>query len=259
LLLVLLIGMGAILGHLQTMSRNRGGTDIVSLILQKSVMPIALPLGSMFQHISEFGDGVLKAPSLVVQIRNLKSQQVALESYDQRIDLLQEKNDQLRKELSLPNINRQRINLDAIGIGLSDGLLLLNGGSELGIRPDLPVVNGDGLVGVVQSVSKGECRVSLLSTFNLKVGGVDASRTPAEAGMVSGNGGSTLTMLMYTPKAPAVSGDKILTGGLSKNIPAGLVIGRVISVDNDQYVGTRRLTLEPAVNLGTVHEVQVLK
>jgi rod shape-determining protein MreC len=156
-------------------------------------------------------------------------------------------------------MNRQKVNVDVIGVSQLDGNLIIDGGSELGLHQDLPVINGDGLVGIIRSVSKGEAQVALLTGFGVKVGGIDSTRHPPEAGLVSGNGTSTLTMLTYSPKAVVESGDKIYTSGQSKNIPANLLIGEVIGVDEDMYSGTRRLTIFPAITLGLMHEVQVLK
>lgn len=251
--------LGAGLGRLQTSARDRNRVDPVGWLLQKLILTPAMPLSRTFLSVAEFGTGVARARSLYTQNKYLQSQLIALQSYDQRVDQLEQEIAQLRSQLSLPNYGRERINLDVIGISQSDGFLILDGGRERGIRPDLPVVNGDGIVGIVQTVGEGECRAAILSSYGLKVGGLDASRKPPEDGLVSGLGGSTLTMLMFVPKAPAASGDMILTSGQSKNIPGGLVIGRVISVEDDPFYGTRRLTLDPAVDLGAVHEVQVLK
>jgi rod shape-determining protein MreC len=146
-----------------------------------------------------------------------------------------------------------------IGFSQIEGKLTLNGGSELGIQPDMPVINGEGLLGVVETVSKGQCDALLLTAFGVKVGGIDISRKPPERGLLSGRGSTTIAMMMFDPKAPVASGDVIVTGGLSSHIPYGLIIGRVISAEDDPDFGTRRATLDPAVNIGAVREVQVLK
>jgi cell shape-determining protein MreC len=51
----------------------------------------------------------------------------------------------------------------------------------------------------------------------------------------------------------------IVTSGLSPRIPYGLVIGRVISAEDDPDYGTRRATIDPALDIGTIREVQILK
>jgi rod shape-determining protein MreC len=259
LLLIGFIFLGAGLGRLQTIARTRGHIDPVSSVVQFFINPVAIPTGRMFVHLSEFTSGLLRARSLAIENAALKSQLVGFEAYSERVDFLNSQIEGYRKLLDLPPSNRKAVNLDVIGIAKEDGSLILDGGSELGIKPDLPVVNGEGLVGFVQTVSRGECRVAMLTAYGVEIFGVDGSRTPPEEGLIRGSGESTLTMRMLNPKDPVASGDTILTSLKSKNIPGGEVVGRVISVENDPFYGTHRLTLDPAVNLGTVHEVQVLE
>jgi rod shape-determining protein MreC len=233
--------------------------DPLSGLVRLSIQPVALPIGKVFIQIGEFGSGVFQARALFRENQALKAEMIGFQAYSQRVDLLNDEIEGYRKQLQLPSTARKPVNLDVIGISQSDGSLILNGGTELGIRPDLPVVNGDGLVGIVQTSSHGESRVAMLTAYGLKVFGVDSSRQPPEEGLISGNGNSTLTMRMLIPKDPVASGDTILTSLKSRNIPGGLVVGRVISVEDDPYDGTHRLTLDPAVNLGTLHQVQVLE
>jgi len=218
-----------------------------------------MPLARGLISLNEFGLGILHARSLEIENERLRSQLISLGAYQETVEYQKQQIEQLRSELGFPPHNRKPINLNVIGISQVDGSLFLDGGSELGIRPDLPVINGDGIVGIVQSVTRGECHVALLTAYGVKLGGVDSSRKPPEGGLVSGIGSSTLTMLTFQSKAPVSSGDLIMTGGQSQNIPGGLVIGHVISVVDDQIYGTRRLTIDPAVNIGLLHEVQVLK
>lgn len=254
------MAVGAGLGHLQTLARNQGRSDLFSEVIFRTVMPAAKPLARMADGLHDFLYGVVQAPSLQARDRALKARISSLQLYAEQIDLLNQQIEILRKQLSLgPIAGHERVNLDVIGFSQDDGSLTLSGGSELGIQPDMPVINGEGLVGVVQSVSRGRCQAALITTFGVKIGGIDVSRKPPERGLLKGRGATTLSMWMFDPKAPVASGDKVVTGGLSLHIPYGLIIGRVISVEEDPYYGTRRATLDPAVNVGLLREVQILK
>ena len=248
------------LGHLQTLARTNGKVDLISLALRRTISPLGIPLAKGVGGAQDFMFGVTRASSLAAQNRALKAQITALNLYQERVDLLNEQIQTLRTEVGLgPLPGHERVNLDVIGFSQIEGKMTLNGGSELGIAPDMPVINGEGLVGIVQTVSKGQCDALLLTAFGVKVGGIDVSRKPPERGLLSGRGASTITMMMFDPKAPIASGDVIVTGGLSSHIPYGLIIGRVISAEDDPDYGTRRATLDPSVNIGTLREVQVLK
>lgn len=252
--------IGGGLGHLQTVARNQGRSDIVSTVLFKTILPVAVPLAGACDATSDFFYGLFRARSLTVENRILRQRSVAAELYEPEIDLKNQQIDVLRKELALPPLTgHQRVDLDVVGFSQMEGQLILNGGSELGIQPDMPVVNGEGLVGVIQSVSRGESLALLITSFGVKFGGLDVSRKPPELGLLSGRGSSTIPMAMFDPKAPIASGDLIVTSGLSEHIPSGIPIGRVISVEDDLDFGTKSATVDPAVNVGTLKEVQVLK
>jgi cell shape-determining protein MreC len=120
--------------------------------------------------------------------------------YSERVDLLIQQNDNLRHELGLqPLPGHDRVNLDAIGFTQIDDQLILSGGSELGIQPGMPVINGEGLVAIVQTVSPHHCQAALLTAYGLQLGGIDVSRKPPELGLLKGIGATIITMRCTTP------------------------------------------------------------
>jgi rod shape-determining protein MreC len=52
--------------------------------------------------------------------------------------------------------------------------------------------------------------------------------------------------------------DQIITSGLEKGIPRGLLIGRVAEVENEAYQGFQKITLVPATDLAKLNLVTVL-
>ncbi|HWD41390.1 MAG TPA: rod shape-determining protein MreC [Fimbriimonas sp.] len=190
----------------------------------------------------------------------MKAQLDAMSIYAERIDQAEQEIENLRKLLDQPPLpGMTRVNAPVIGLHQTEGLLEVGAGTNKGIQPNMAVVNGQGLVGLVQTVTTDECQVALLTTLNINVGGVDASRKPPETGLLSGRGGPVLTMTLFNSKSTVASGDRILTEGVSKHIPAGIDIGRVISVEDDPYTGTRKASVDPAVDVGILREVQILK
>ena len=260
MLLGALIALGGGLQHLQTLARTAGRKDFVDTAISRIAAPLSMPLSNLCDGTHDFFVGMLNARRLTAENRALKDQLAAEDLYEERVDLLEERIEELQKLNSVPiSPGRKRVALSVIYFAQNEGLITLSGGTELGVAPNMPVVNGQGLVALVQTVSRSESQAALITSFNLKFGGVDGSRKPPEYGLISGRGAPTLTMTMFNPSSPIASGDQIVTSGLSSRLPYGIPIGRVISVAEDPDYGTRQATIDPAFNLGTVGEVQVLE
>jgi rod shape-determining protein MreC len=127
-------------------------------------------------------------------------------------------------------------------------------GSSAGIRSDMAVLSGAGVVGRVVATSRGAAKVQLLVDGNAAAGALIArSRTQ---GIVTGTGGDLLH-LDYVPSTGDVkAGDFVLTSGSEGIYPKGFVIGRVESVDRQR--GGLTILVRPAVNFSAIEEVLVV-
>jgi len=106
--------------------------------------------------------------------------------------------------------------------------VIINHGSDSGIKHGMPVVTQNGLVGTIDAVTAGAARIQLIndpaSTINVRL---ESSNTEATVtGSITGN--ITLSML---PQNIAINpGDIILTSGLGGKYPANILVGQVTGV-----------------------------
>lgn len=213
----------------------------------------------MCDFLSDFTYGIFSARRLVTENRRLKEQLVAAEFYSEQMERRDQEISDLRKMIALPPLGRERVSAQVEGFFPYQNRITISAGTSQGIKAGMAVVCADGLVGLVETVSPGQSQVSLLTSFNRKIGAVDMSRKPPPAGLLQGKDFTTLTLTFLDPKAPVVTGDVIGTGVSTSRIPGGIIIGRVINVDDDPEYGTRRANVDPSVNFGTLREVFVLK
>ena len=122
-----------------------------------------------------------------------------------------------------------------IGIGSAQSFnqtVTIDAGTADGVRPDMTVLNGDGLVGRVVRTTEGTATVLLIGDRNSTVGG-RLSSTMA-LGFVSGRGevDGTLDYKLVDLRARPKVGDRIVTWGSKGNVPyvPGVQIGTVTSV-----------------------------
>lgn len=105
--------------------------------------------------------------------------------------------------------------------------ITIDQGSRAGIKPNLTVVNGSGLVGVVKSVFPNSSIVLLASDPSFKIG-VRVARNQS-IGILSGQGSNSGVLELLDNTARLKKNDVLLSRGSTNNTPfvPGVPIGRV--------------------------------
>jgi rod shape-determining protein MreC len=139
----------------------------------------------------------------------------------------------------------------------------INKGSSDGVKPDQPVVNGEGLVGKVKSVSDGNAIVMLLTDQEFGVSAKAArSGEPGSIDPAVGAPGDLLLELVPHGK-DVKKGERIVTAGtvstrLKSLFPPGILIGTVNRVDEGEGELDRRIHVRPAADLRRLEYLEVL-
>ena len=141
----------------------------------------------------------------------------------------------------------------------------LNAGTKNGVAVGDPVVTGDGLVGLVQTVSSTSCTVCSLIDINSKEIGVLVERTRdncfIRGTLRAGYGNDRLELFMLPSGSDLTPGDIIITNGLgSIRIPKGITIGTVSEVMRTSGTGTNETNavIAPAVDYLHIEDVMIL-
>jgi rod shape-determining protein MreC len=138
----------------------------------------------------------------------------------------------------------------------------IDAGTDQGVRPDMTVINANGLVGRVLASSATASTVLLIIDRDSTVGG--RLGTSMELGFLNGTGdlgdggGLTLSLVEHTI-APRV-GDTVLSWGSSGDAPylPGIPIGRVVSVHSTPAELTETAVVSPYVDFGSLDVVGVV-
>lgn len=259
-LLFVALGLaGFALGRWQNGARNAGRLDPVTAAIQAAARPIASLAAGASDSVGAFLIGVVNARSLTEENRALKAQVQALQLYAERERALAVRLTQLEKlaKLRVP-AGRTRVPAVAIGLFPYENRMSLNVGENAGVRVGLPVVTGEGLLGIVQTVSSTSCQVGLLASPSVRVGGM-VLRDPPQFGIVKGYSATSLLLDFMDIRAQLAAGDWVVTSGFSQDVPRGIPIGRIISVERDPDFGTLQARIAPHVRVGLAREVYVLR
>lgn len=136
--------------------------------------------------------------------------------------------------------------------------LIINRGRRHEIKPDMVVLDPQGnLLGrVINPVMEWTSRVQLLTDEASGVGAVTA--TKRIMGVLRGDGRGHCLLNYVLISSPEIKvGEEVLTSGMDKIYPAGLSIGRIISVKSEGSL-FKKILVEPYFQLNGLVQVAVI-
>ncbi|MEJ2691236.1 MAG: rod shape-determining protein MreC, partial [Deltaproteobacteria bacterium] len=159
---------------------------------------------------------------------------------------------QMKESLPIPSISADIIGKDS---SIWTHTLIINRGSQDGLKIGMPVVDADGVVGQVVDTSPHYAKVLLAIDPNSAID-VLVQRSRMQ-GILKGNGDGF--ELKYVQKNVDVKeGDKAVTSGFGDLFPKGLVAGVVSEVVKSKRGMFQKITVTPAVDFQKLETVLVL-
>ncbi len=205
--------------------------------------------------------GAFGYDELAAENERLKAELAAVEANDLAISTLERERDELAEMLRL----EQTVELPTVTAHISKAAATnfkptwrIDRGTDSGIKLDMPVVVGDGLVGRISRVTSKSAELQLIVDPDFSVG-VRLARS-GEAGIASGKGrGELLEVGFVSADVAVVPGETISTSGLEGSAyPPGLVVGTAVNTIVDVNLGIQTIELAPVLDLDQVSLVSVL-
>ncbi len=135
-------------------------------------------------------------------------------------------------------------------------------GSNQGIRPNLPVMISDGLVGRVSVVGANRSQVLLLGDPNLRVGALIQDKEVRENGIIISSSGpldNNMVDLQYFSRNSAIKpGQPVVTSGEGGIFPKGILIGQIVDIRNNSVGLSTEARVKITANLSSLEEVWVI-
>jgi len=134
--------------------------------------------------------------------------------------------------------------------------VIIDRGSDEGIRYGMPVVTQQGLVGRVDAVTSSASRVQLVTdpgaVVNIKF------QNKSESGQVQGSVTGEITLEMVSQTLSINTGDILLTSGLGGNFPADILVGQLIDVEKTENNLFQSADVQPVVDFNAMRAVLVI-
>ena len=139
-----------------------------------------------------------------------------------------------------------------------DNLLVINAGSNAGVEPEMGVVSGTGVVGIVSAVTPHYSLV--ISILNRHSSISCRLRRTDYFGYLKWKGGNTLRAYMEdVPRHAHIKvGDIVETSGFSNVFPAGIFLGKVAKIKNSSDGLAYELEILLGTDMSNLRHVNVI-
>ncbi len=260
--------VGLVVVHLAAISHQVDAGGGVSL-LQRAVFSLLSPVEAAFSGATR---GVMAGWRGWIDLRHVHQSNERLEERVHYLEtLLQERQHQVREADRLRDLLtlRQTLALETVAaeVVTRDGMpwfrtLTLDRGRDAGVALQAAVISPAGVLGRVVAVGPNAAKVQLLQDRESGAGVmIERSRV---AGVVSGqigfaDAGANDLVMKYVPGlADVVVGDAVVTSGMDRIYPKGLVVGQVRLVGPGSGL-FKEILVTPAARPDQIEEVLVIK
>ena len=225
-----------------------------------------------FAPVVRVGDAMLSSIKGVgasyIDVRHAREENIELR---ERVDqLTAERNsaleraaelDLLRTQLALPTRPQYRelpANVISRDASLWFRRLTIDRGSLSGVKRDMPVTTAGGIVGRVISVGPNFAMVQVITDKHAGVGAMlQTSRAMGEIRGVD-NDRSELDLKNISTSEKVDIGEAVVTTGLDRIYPKGLLVGTVESIEADPSAPWHKIVVKPSAPVDRVEHVLVL-
>ncbi|MBV7336548.1 rod shape-determining protein MreC [Chloroflexi bacterium TSY] len=234
---------------------------------QRMSTGVADNIAGWVQFFMEFGE---------LQTRNVELEEINAKLLAENFSLseVERENARLRELLEFanarPGLELRGAQIVARKLGEDSSnfqdFILIDLGSEHGIRIGMPVTTNAGLVGRITEVTRNTSKVLLITDPN---SGVNANLSSSRFnGVIRGNPGGTLIMEYIPQEAEFGIGEDILTSGITissanneligSRFPRGIPIGQVIEIRQRDEEVAQQAIVQPAVEFDELDLVLVI-
>jgi rod shape-determining protein MreC len=239
-------------GDAGPLHKAKTGVQVVVAPVQAGGELLTRPVRGLFEWASDLGVSRSQLQALREQNQSLRVRVAELE--EARLE-----NERLQALLDLPQAKELKsVAAHVIGRPTNswDGVIVIDRGSNDGVKPGMPVVGPQGLLGQTVLVAPGSSKVRLITDQRSGVAAL-IQRTRAE-GVVRGTIDGRLTLDFVAKAAPVKVGDVVLTSGMGGVYPKGLPIGEVSEVRREANDLYQFIRVEPASDPAGLEEVLVV-
>lgn len=235
------------------------GNDTVSIVTRVVNWPINL-VSNGVANVEDLFNTQAENDHLKKQIDNLAQTKA-------RNSSLEAENTQLKQALKLKKTLTDYTIINGSVISRAadtwSDLLVIDQGSRAGVRKNMPVMSGKGVIGRVVEVNSTTSKVELITTTDKSTNKfaveADAANGKKVHGVISVEENNQLAFTQVVDGQKLKKGTQVYTSGMGGLSPKGLLIGTVTKTTRDTFGLSDVVEIQPAGNLNDPSVVSVIK
>jgi rod shape-determining protein MreC len=247
--------------------RGFGPIDTARSSVLSALAPVGHGAQDVVRPFSNLWGGAFKYDDLKKRNQALQDQLAQMRSQIAAGQVAEQSNQQLLEQANLPfigDVPTVRAPVLSGSVANFDDTIEIGRGSSSGIKVNMPVVVGTGLVGTVIQVSGRQSVVRLITDTSSSVGvtvlGTDVGGPPGVEGVATGQGNGDRLTATVEAGAPVKVGSILITRGEPGSLyPTGLPVGTVTAVSTDPDDLQQTLTVELLADVHDLSYVSVIK
>lgn len=234
--------------------------------IESAVSSIVNPVQRVFVDLKNKIEGnsvyFTNMDEIIAENEELKKKNSELETQLRELEMIKAENTQLQQYMHLSDKYASYNTIPAYVINKDvsnySSTLVLNVGSDEGIKEKMTVIADKGLVGHVISVTPNTCKVQVIIDSASTVSSMIS--TTQETVICKGTlENDQVLRASYIPTgAELIQGDNVYTSGVGGIYPKGIIIGTIKEIITTSNITDRYATVEPAVDFSKIDTVLII-
>lgn len=253
-----------LLAIMKSSAGNSREITLLEKLIRESYAPLQSGVDKVKQGIGQTVISMAGGPDIEEQLKTLTIKNNLLSLENSQLRENQAEVERLRALLDYKQVQNTQYVLEAARVIARSPnnwykTLTIDKGTSSGIAVNMPVINPDGLVGKVVSVSSNSAQVWLITDREMAVGAI-LEETRETKGIVEGLGNNGKLRIINIPYySPVKDGERVLSSGLSEIYPPGIQIGKIKDIQKEANGLVLSASVEPSVDFDQLEEVLVIK
>ncbi len=255
------------LGLLIYLVRDERKTSSVERILQDSVLFVQKIVSAPIHFVTDQISETKEKNDIYKKYKKLQARVEQIESIEARNKELESQLQEMKALLELNQILSENTPISASVITRNiDGwyqTVTIDRGEKDGIKENMAVITGQGMIGEVIQVNSFSSTVKLLTSVdgNHKISVKIEGNEGYIYGLLSDyeTGNQVYKIEGIAENTEIKEGASVVTTGLGNTYPSGILVGTVTQVKTDHFDLSRTILVHPSVDFNEIRYVTVLK